>query len=64
VGSVPPEFLQVETTSTTAHLSVFNARADSDAEEPFLNWVVGDTIAHYDEYGGWMAAALRERGWR
>ncbi len=35
-----------------------------DAEEPILNWVVGDTFAHYDEHGGWIAAALRERGWR
>jgi uncharacterized damage-inducible protein DinB len=36
--------------------------ARDDAEEPFLNWVVGDTVAHYDEHSGWIGEALRERG--
>jgi len=35
-----------------------------DASEPFLHWVVGDTYGHYDEHRGWIAAALREKGWR
>ncbi len=38
--------------------------ARDDAGEPFLNWVLGDTYAHYDQHGDWIAAALRERGWR
>lgn len=38
--------------------------ARDDAGEPFLNWIVGDTYSHYDEHRGWIAAALRERGWR
>ncbi len=33
--------------------------ARDDANEPFLNWVVGDTYAHYDEHLGWITTALR-----
>lgn len=35
----------------------------SDADQPFLHWIVGDTYDHYDEHRGWITAALRERGW-
>lgn len=35
--------------------------ARPDAGEPFLNWVAGDTFAHYDEHRGWLEAALRAR---
>jgi hypothetical protein len=31
--------------------------ARDNADEPFLQWVVGDTYEHYDEHRGWIAAA-------
>lgn len=35
--------------------------ARDNADAPFLNWITGDTYAHYDEHRGWIVAALGER---
>lgn len=37
--------------------------ARDDADQPFLNWIAGDTYAHYEEHQAWITAALSERGW-
>lgn len=31
----------------------------ADGEQPFLNWIVGDTYSHYDEHRGWVEQGLR-----
>ncbi|NJN19248.1 MAG: ClbS/DfsB family four-helix bundle protein [Oscillochloris sp.] len=34
-----------------------------DADEPVINWVIGDTYGHYEGHRLWIEQALAARGW-